>query len=410
VLVSVDTLRADHVGVYGGPVPTPALDRLAAEGVFVDGACTPTPTTGPAHASLLSGLHPWRHGVLDNAVPLSSDVHTVAEWAQAAGIPTAAFVSSYILHPRFGLARGFDHYHFDPDQGMAWRGALRSRFWAVGEDTTRAALAWIRGQPGAFFVWIHYFDTHGPYAPAPGFERPRNETVSLEGKTLPPGVAGEEELRALNRAYRGEVAYVDAQIHALVEGLRQADLLEGTAIVVTSDHGEGLGDHGHLEHGHNLFDELVRVPLIVRAPGIPAGRALRGDVQLEDLGPTLLSLLGLAAPPDVRLDGRDLLSWLRGEAPASPRAAVVGRRKPYANEADLFYARQWPEKWIGPLAAPGARFALEADPREARPEPDARVPAALHAALAGADRDAAQAPRLDDEARRALEALGYLEP
>jgi hypothetical protein len=185
--------------------------------------------------------------------------------------------------------------------------------------------------------------------------------VSLEGKTLPPGVAGEEELRALNRAYRGEVAYVDAQIHALVEGLRQADLLEGTAIVVTSDHGEGLGDHGHLEHGHNLFDELVRVPLIVRAPGIPAGRALRGDVQLEDLGPTLLSLLGLAAPPDVRLDGRDLLSWLRGEAPASPRAAVVGRRKPYANEADLFYARQWPEKWIGPLAAPGGRFALEAD-------------------------------------------------
>jgi hypothetical protein len=88
----------------------------------------------------------------------------------------------------------------------------------------------------------------------------------------------------------------------------------------------------------------------------------------------------------------------------------VGRRKPYANEADLFYARQWPEKWIGPLAAPGGRFALEADPREARPEPDARVPAALHAALAGADRDAAEAPLLDDESRRALEALGYLEP
>ena len=408
LLITVDTLRADHVGVYGGPVPTPAIDWLAHSGVWLEGACTPTPTTGPAHASLLTGLHPWRHGVLDNAVPLEPGPVSLAQIARDAGFSTGAFVSSYVLHRRFGLDRGFEHYHFEPGEPYFWRGKWRRAFWTRGAATTDAALVWIAAQRERSFVaWVHYFDPHSPYAPPAGFERPPTEPVPVARKTLPRGIGSFARLADEIRAYRGEVAYVDAQIGQLLEGVRALGLLDETAVILTSDHGEGLGDHGVLEHGQHLYDELVRVPLIVRAPGLPAGRRLAGPAQLEDLMPTALALLGLPVPD--ALDGHDLGPWLRGGAERSPRAAVLGRRKAYQGRPALFYQRRHPDKWIGSPDGRGVRFSLDADPREAEGElePDPPEPLREVVATAGAAPD--RPPVLDDETRRALEALGYLE-
>ncbi|MCX5737227.1 MAG: sulfatase-like hydrolase/transferase [Proteobacteria bacterium] len=186
LIVTIDTLRADHVGAYGGPVPTPAIDGVATAGALLLDACTPTPSTGPAHASLWTGLHPWRHGVLDNAVPLGADVPTIGEVAQKAGVATAAFVSSYMLAPRFGLSRGFDTYHFEASESYLWRGRDQKAFWTRADATTDAALGWLHDhRRGPFLLWVHYFDPHAPYTPPPGFERPIGERVSLDGKSLP---------------------------------------------------------------------------------------------------------------------------------------------------------------------------------------------------------------------------------
>ncbi len=405
LLVTVDTLRADAIGPYGGSVPTPGFDALAAAGVVVEGACTPTPSTGPAHASLFTGLHPWRHGVLRNASPLPDDLPNLASLAREAGIETAGFVSSFNLTGRFGFDRGFAEFRFEPSRLLPQDGA-RIFFWSRGETATNAALAWLEEVRGRrFFAWVHYFDTHAPYRPGDRFRRPASEPIDATGKSLPRNVASWQQLRELIRAYRGEVAYVDHEIGRLQAGLRELGLLERTALVVTSDHGEGLGDHGWLGHGRNLHDELVVVPLLVRGPGIPAGRRLAGAAQLEDLMPTLLSLLGLPAPQGI--DGRDLLPWLRGQVAESPRQAVVGRRADYAGLPDLFFQRRWPEKWIGELEGAGARYQLAGDPREARAAA-ARAPDALREAAAGPPRRAPERD-LDEETRRALEALGYLD-
>ena len=408
LIVTIDTLRADHVGAYGGPFPTPAIDGVATAGALLLDACTPTPSTGPAHASLWTGLHPWRHGVLDNAVPLGADVPTIGEVAQKAGIATAAFVSSYMLAPRFGLSRGFDTYHFEASENYFWRGRDQKAFWTRADATTDAALGWLRDhRRESFLLWVHYFDPHAPYTPPPGFERPIGERVSLDGKSLPPGVPSFARLADSIRGYRGDVAYTDTELRRLLEGLRALDLLDATTIVITSDHGEGLGDHGLLEHGENLFEELVHIPLAVRGPGIAPGRRLAGSAQLEDLAPTALELLKLPVPPG--LDGESLLPWLRGAVADSPRGAVVGRRKPYPREPDLYFARRDGSKWIGPLGGPGREFRFDLDPHEKGGE-EAGVPAEISAVEDAARARAAAAPTLDSESRRALEALGYLEP
>lgn len=403
LLVTVDTLRADHVGAYGELSLTPAIDALAAEGVVLLEACTPTPSTGPAHASLFTGRYPWHHGVLENATLLGGEPPVLAELLRERGFATAAFVASFIVDERFGFARGFDHYHFDPTESYTWRGRPQGRFWSRADRVAAATLEWLaehRDEP--FFVWVHLFDPHSPYRPEPGMRR--DEPVDLTGKRVPPGVADGEELRELIRAYRGEVRYADAQLGRLTEGLVELGLLDSTAVVVTSDHGEGLGDHGLLEHGTNLHDELVRVPLVIRAPGLPAGRRLRGAAQLEDLAPTLLALAG--APVPEGMDGLDLGPWLAGRRDDSPRDAVLGRRRRYPKAPDLYFVRDGNEKWIG-TPRRGRRYDLEADPRERRGRRDPELPPELRGALAA--EPAAGERVLDAETEAALRALGYLE-
>jgi arylsulfatase A-like enzyme len=407
VVVTIDTLRADHVQAYGGSLPTPAMDAVARAGALVLDAYTPTPTTAPAHASLWTGLHPWHHGVADNAVPLRAELPTIPEQVRAAGIPTAAFVSSFILDARFGWSRGFDVHHFEPTEPYRWRGRVRGRFWSRAGPTTDAALAWLaRHAHEGFLLWVHYFDPHAPYEAPPGFERPQGERVALDGKTLPPGIASLAQLTDAIRGYRGDVAYVDAQLGRLLDGVDALGVADSTTVVVTSDHGEGLGDHGLLEHGENLHEELVRIPLLIRGPGVAASRRLDGFAQLEDLGPTVLELMQLPAPPGA--DGTSLLAWLRGTAPHSPRNTVLGRRKPYRHLPDQLFARTRTEKWIGTPGGAGTAYRLDADPHELQGAPASEPPAAI-ARLGEALREPARAPELDAESRRALEALGYLE-
>ena len=402
ILISVDTLRADHVGAYGGPVPTPAMDLLASEGVLIEGACTPTPSTGPAHASMMSGLYVWNHGILLNAVSIEDpQLPNLAEVLQGAGFKNGAFVSSFNVDSRWGFGRGFEHFHFEPTRQMK-----QKAFWSRGEPTTTAALDWIRSNSNErFFAWLHYFDPHMPYDPPAGFERPESEVVSLEGKDVPPNVKNIQQLQRMIRAYRGEVAYTDAQIGRLIEGLQSLELFDRTIVVLTSDHGEGLGDHGHLGHGWNLHDELVAVPMILRGPGLPGGRRVRGAAQLEDLMPTILSLVDVESPGG--LDGVDLLHWLRGEAAGSPRKAVFGRRADFPGVPALFFERRWPRKWIGEISGGGRAYHLGRDAGEL----DALEVAAAPDDLLRSVTDAAAEPKqrvLDEETRKALEALGYL--
>jgi choline-sulfatase len=413
LLVTIDTLRADHVGAYGGPVPTPSLDRLASQGVLVEWAYTPTPSTGPAHASLLTGLHVWHHGALSNAVPLDPRLPTLADRFAERGLETAAFVSSYILDRRFGFHQGFGTYWFEPSEPYEWRGKRRERFWTRGERTTDAANRWLLERDDRpFFLWVHYFDPHWPYRPPVGFRVSPRDPVDLAGKSVPRDqrVRNRRHLTALNRAYRGEVAYVDAQVGTLLERLRLLGLERRTAVVVTADHGEGLGDHGVMEHGLHLYEELVQVPLILRAPGLPSGRRVAGPVQLEDLTPTLLALLDVPAPDS--LDGFNLLPWLRGETDAAPRGAVVGARATNKGRSRLFYLRAGSTKWIGQSGRPGQRFDLLRDPGERDPETGVAMPARLEPAVAAAPRagpGTSVPAEPDPETRRALEALGYLD-
>jgi arylsulfatase A-like enzyme len=381
LLITIDSLRADHVGAYGGPVPTPALDGLAADGALVEWAFTPIPATGPAHASLMTGLHPWRHGTLRNGAPLDARLPLLAEAARARGLATAAFVSSDNLDRRFGFDRGFDHYVFEPTAPFSWRGQKREAFFARGEATAAAAMRWITQHADRpFFVWVHLAEPHLPYEPPVGFAVSPSDPVDRTRRSLPTGLRDFATLDRLNRAYRGEVAYADAQVGRLVERLRLLGLLDGTAVIATADHGEGLGDHGELAHRSNVFDELVRVPFVIRAPGIPAGRRLTGAAQLEDVAPTVRALIGAEAMG--ASDGFDLLPWLNGGADASPRTAVVGQRRSAPGRRDLYFESRWPEKWIGRIDEPGVSYFRDRDPGERQPAPGNGMPPHLRGQLA----------------------------
>jgi arylsulfatase A-like enzyme len=384
------------------------MDRLATEGVWVDGACTPSPSTGPAHVSLFTGLHPWNHRALLNAVPFHDPtLPNLAARLHEAGLATAAFVSSYVVDARWGFGRGFESFHFEPTRKYPFSGRLIG-FWSRGEATTDAVIEWLEANASRpFFVWVHYFDPHDPYRPPAGHARPEDEVIDLQGKSLPPGISSEAGLKDEIRRYRGEVSYTDAQVGRLLDALERTGLDRRTAVILTADHGEGLGDHGHLRHGRNLFDELVLVPLLIRSPGIPARGRLSGAAQLEDLMPTVLSLLGVGVPEG--LDGRDLTPWLRGELDASPREAVLGSRAPYARQPSIYFQRRRTRKWIGELDEGGLEFDLRDDPREAGPAPDAPPPPLLEASVPEGG-SVGRERVLDAESRRALEALGYLQP
>jgi arylsulfatase A-like enzyme len=426
LVVTLDTTRADHCSSYGYARPTtPVLDRLAREGVLFEAAYTATPTTAPSHASLFTSTYPLRHGVVKNGYRLAPEYTTLAEVLHGAGYRTAAVTSSFVVTARFGLDQGFAHYDdvdtIDPaEPPRRWKAySEKGKAERLASETTDRALAWLRGATSAqpFFLWVHYFDAHHPYDPPAGFREQVDRPVRAPAEAR-------DELRETILAYDGEIRFADEQLGRLIAHLDTVDSGggRGTIVVVTTDHGEGLHQHGWESHGMQLYEEVVRVALVVRWPGrIGAGRRLREPVALIDIAPTVLSLVG--APRDgLAAEGTDLSgALLRGDSLVADRPLYYQRRlyrTPTHRGADtrepMFAIRRGPWK----LVATGPEvelFDLESDPGETRSlhhQEPARA-AALAAELErwrsryadpGSGRQV-----ISDEDRRRLRALGYIE-
>ena len=358
LLISVDTLRADHLGCYGAQaVETPAIDRLAGEGVRFQNAYSPVPLTLPAHWTIHTGIEPWRHGVLDNGMVLrESPATTLAERFSRAGYETAAFVAAFVLNRAFGLDRGFGHYDDGPSSDAELDQLFHST--APADERVGRALHWLR-QPRSrpFFLWLHLYDPHSPYEPPSAFRKLYAE-----------------------RPYDGEIAFVDTQIARLLAALESSRESARTLVVLLSDHGESLGEHGELTHGMLLYDATLQVPLIFRLPSrLPAGTVRPDAVTLADVAPTVLALAGL--PLGEAVDGVDLFG----------PAAVAGRRLGAVSEtprrrfgwAGLVAVREGAWKFI--LAPRAELFRIADDPRETRDR---------------LERDRAAASVLEREARR----------
>ncbi len=386
LLVTIDTLRADRLGCYGyAGARTPILDGVAAGGVRFTTAVVHVPLTTPSHASILTGLTPLRHGVRDNGdFALPDGVPSVAEAFRRAGYATAAFVSGFPLDRRFGLARGFETY----DDRLP-RGDDRRRSAYVerpADQTTRAVERWLDGRKGPWFLWVHYFDPHSPYEP-------------------PPDLAA----RFQGRPYDGEVAFVDQEIGVLLRRIDQAGARERPVVLVTSDHGEALGEHGEETHGVFLYDATLRVPWILAGPGVLKGRPAATVARAIDAAPTLLDVAGL--PPLPGAEGRSLWPAARGESmPDAPAYAESLFARRHLGWAPL---HAWRTARFKLIEAPRPElYALDTDSAEMKEvyreheDVATSLRASLRTALA-TDTPGAPAAPAHDTAER-LKALGYL--
>jgi arylsulfatase A-like enzyme len=306
VLISLDTLRADRLGSYGAAGdPTPRLDALAAAGVRFTAAFCPMPVTRPSHFTMLTSRYPRDHGSLSNASPLPEGVRTVTEVLAEAGYATAAFTGVKLLAPGSGAERGFQVFDA-PD-----RGEDRS-----GEEVVTAAEGWLQQQTGEtpFFLWVHLYDPHMPYAPpAPYAVAPpaglEEELPYFSRPLLKPllertdGDVPQEVLDWALAQYDGEVRYVDHWVGRLLDRLESVELSEETLVVVTADHGECFSNGIYFEHGTCLYEGALHIPLILRLPAAAAGGRAPGEVvdqpvELLALAPTLLEVAGLPVPED----------------------------------------------------------------------------------------------------------------
>jgi choline-sulfatase len=296
-LITIDTLRADHVHCYGyDRVQTPSLDQLAKQGVRFTQAFTPSPITNSSHASIMTGLLPSAHGVSDFGVPLAASHLTLAETLKKRGYRTAAFIGAVILDSKAlapGLDRGFEFYDNFPAQSET-----KSRWGRVerrGMEVVQHAETWLNAHPaGPHFVWVHLYDPHDPYEPPP----PYSETYK-------------------DRLYDGEIAYADSALGHFLAYLKKQGWYESSLIVVVGDHGEGLGEHHEDTHGIFLYDSTTHVPLLVKLPEqSEAGRTVEAQVRTTDIMPSILEVLGVLAPAS--LDGESLGPFLTGTG-AAPR-------------------------------------------------------------------------------------------
>jgi choline-sulfatase len=293
LIVTIDTLRADRLGCYGArDVATPNMDRLAREGAMAPEAVVHVPLTRPSHASILTGLYPSQHGIRDNLSPgLAADVPTLAEAFRSAGFRTSGFVSSIVLSAQSGLNRGFDDYSDRFDIGAddaRFLDTLQRR----GDITTAEAIAWLDAHAAdRTFTWLHLYDPHDPYEP------PEPYASQYAG-----------------RPYDGEVAWTDDLVGRIDAALTRRGIRDQTLVVLTSDHGEGLGDHDEPVHGFFLYQTTLRVPLLVRGPGVAAGARVPVVFRSVDVFPTVLELAGVPSAPTAHpRPGRSLAAALRGE-------------------------------------------------------------------------------------------------
>jgi arylsulfatase A-like enzyme len=320
LLIAVDTLRADRLGCCGSDRGlTPRIDRLASEGALFTAAFAHAPWTLPSFATMLTSTTPDFHGAggkVDDFRGLRPGIPTLAERLRDAGYATAAVVNVDFLARPFGVTRGFEHLDaqaFEDNENLR-----------PAAPTTDAALGWLRDHRGeSFCLLVHYFDPHAEYRPPEAFRRRFAAPSDREDASFRFGTRRQvvehriahaplvpADVERAERLYDGEVAYVDQEVGRLLDGLASLALDETTLVVFTADHGEEFLDHGDWEHGHSLYDELLRVPLVLRQKGRLAPLRVTGGVGHVDLAPTILGWCGLPPCPSFR--GRDLGPALRG--------------------------------------------------------------------------------------------------
>jgi arylsulfatase A-like enzyme/Flp pilus assembly protein TadD len=397
ILVTLDTTRADRIGAFGGAtVPTPTLDQLAREGTIAVSAASQVPLTLPSHASILTGRYPASHGARHNGIyRLRGSEETIAEHLAGVGFDTAGFVASYVLNRGFGTEQGFAVYDdVDVDRYAGGRDQVFEAERSADEVNARV-VPWIEAhREKRFFLWVHYFDPHEPYAPP-----------EIPGRTLH------------GTGYDREISYVDACLGNLIEKLRAAGMLDRAVLIVVGDHGEGLGEHGEKTHGVFLYESTLHVPLVLRAPGlIPAGRTLEGPVELIDIVPTVTDYLGL--PALVRVQGRSLRARIEGREDGRVARAHAETMMPRLEFgwADLRMVRDGALKYIH--APRPELYDLRADPGEEHnlmDAPGGRLSGlqedldAWMLASTDAVAEAGSRRALDPDAEARLRSLGYLE-
>ncbi|MGH0028849.1 MAG: sulfatase [Myxococcota bacterium] len=413
VLISIDTLRADHLGAYGHERATsPNLDGFAGRGVLFENVSSTAPWTLPAHASMLTGLLPANHGVRTHVHRLPDDVPALAQTLSDRGFDTAAFVNAYFMEERFGLDRGFDLYRSFPEDQSRSGATLR---------VLEAAERWLAARGDApFLLLVHLFDVHSSYRSLPAYEalftegehRYTGDTFEIMLGMNGDVPLGADDADRLARLYDASIRQLDDQLKSFLDALAYHGPDADTLVVVTSDHGEEFLEHGSMVHGHTHYEEVLRVPLLMAGPGLPAGRRVSAPASLVDLVPTLLDLLGVDdAPPG---DGRSLRgSWeQRGGGPPRVLLAEGGPMEENAlmsvrhGDLKLIVDRRNGERRLFDLARdPGEKDDLASR----RPEDVA----ALASRLAGYVRTAREPVVLEapgEEAEERLRALGYLAP
>lgn len=428
VLVTIDTLRADRLGIYGHPRPTsPFLDRLAREGALFENAFSSAVHTSPAHAAIFTGLHPSQTGVRSNGQGFpeaaAGGYHTLAEMLSAAGYQTAAVSAVNFLQP---ISRGFQHV----DVG----GEARS--YRPADRTVDQAAAWLAGRKKdeRFFLWLHLYDPHLPGRAPAELERAFEFATRKAGLAWAqdvlerrPSVAGayrsEMGLAARHGSYDAEVRFADRELERLFEGVRPAGPAGSILWIVTADHGEGLGDHGYDGHGPNLYDEAWRVPLIVWQGGRFAGTRLRLLVRHVDLLPSLAEWVGARPEPGAfTLQGRSFLPALRDPGTTLPPALAFAQRRPAGpklrdyEKGEVFAVRDLDFKYVVRTGSRDEMYDLRSDPLEmknlATSAPLARTleqRAREFFVLASREGARSQAKPASPESEEELRALGYIQ-
>jgi arylsulfatase A-like enzyme len=416
LLIVIDTLRADHLGCYGYDRDTsPNIDRLSETGVLFENAYCQSPVTSPSVASIFTSKHPRSHGVSRCGHVLAPTFPTLPEMLKGNGFKTAGFISSFVLGSQFGLARGFDHFdeEFSAEGSSLFFNDSESprqdvAFDQTGDITTRKALKWMRKNRGdAFFLFIHYFDPHGPYgSPKQFVKRFPEEAYQPIGEVV--------------ARYDDDIRFVDAEVGNVIRGLNDEGLIDSTLIIVTADHGEGLGEHGQKEHGGLLYDEQTRIPLIVSLPGVvPENLKIEHNVQTVDILPTVLDFVGVENDAD--FSGASLMKLIQGTEKSFDRPVFLERRYSVppgdprrANIPEYIGVRHKNKKYFwSPQRGREELYDVVADARELHniAEDDPETAENLRAML---DRwRKAEGPgsdqKINQETREKLKALGYVD-
>ena len=398
ILVTIDTLRADRLGCYGNrSIPTPTADRLARDGVIFRRAIAQVPLTLPSHVVILTGTYPMWNGVEDlSTAGLGPGIPTLAEIFKRHGYLTAAFVSSFVLNSMWGLNKGFDRY----DDAITLQDAKSTGLSGLerrAAETVDRALAWLQDhRSDRFFVWLHLYDPHAPYTPPEPFKS-----------------------RFRTQPYDGEVAYADEQLGRFIAFLDTHDLYSSSLIVLASDHGEGLGEHGEQQHGLFIYNSTVHVPLILKPPkGFKLARgSINQVVSTVDIAPTLAQFAEFPSRDLASFQGRSLVPLLESTSPGAPRQGYseslyprtsFGWHSLHGLETERYHYIEAPREEL---------YDLERDPDETRnifgqkPPLGALLSENLRALAARYARPAGQAEAsapLDVEKLRELRSLGYV--